>query len=82
MNQLNRWTGGTAPSFKETLGIRREAMKHPELTRDELRTQMKEMYDVELKRAKAYYERQKEYLEKNPFVDPLTGELRAKGDPG
>ncbi|NMA68853.1 MAG: hypothetical protein GX958_05485, partial [Desulfitobacterium sp.] len=81
MNQLNRWTGGTAPSFKETWDMRWEAMKHPELTRDELRTQMKEMYDVELKRAKANYERQKEYLEKNPFVDPLTGELRAKGDP-
>jgi len=81
MNQLNRLVGGTAPSLIETWRLRSEAMKHPELTRDELITQLKEMYEVDVKRYKANYQRQLEYLNKNPFVDPLTGELRADNDP-
>lgn len=81
MNQLNKWAGGTAPSFKETRDIWKEVLKHPGLARDELITQMKEGRDVELKRYKANYERQQEYLNKNPFIDPLTGKLRDKGDP-
>jgi len=81
MNQINRFFGGTAPSFKDTMHIRKEAMKHPELSRNELGTQLKEIYDVELKRAKANYARQQEYLDKNPFVDPQTGKLRDENDP-
>ncbi|GEM_PF-6477801 len=81
INQLNRWMGGTAPSFKETWDIRREAWKYPDLTKDELRIQLEEKYDVLLKRAEANYKRQQGYLSKNPFLDPTTGRLRDIGDP-
>ena len=80
-NQINRLAGGTAPSFTETLRIRREALQHPELTRDELRTKLLEQYEVTLKRAEANFMRQQELLEKNPFIDPVTGELRKLDDP-
>lgn len=79
-NQINRITGGTAPSFGETIKIWMEAFKNQELTRDELRTRLKEELDVNLKRARANYMRQQEYLSKNPFVNPITGELRKPGD--
>jgi len=80
-NQINRLAGGTAPSFTETLRIRKKALQHPELTRDELRTKLLEQYEVPLKRAEAYFMRQQELLEKNPFIDPVTGELRKLDDP-
>lgn len=81
LNQLNRLAGGTAPSFTETLRIRQEALQHPELTRDELRTKLLEQYEVTLKRAESNFMRQQELLEKNPFIDPVTGELRKLDDP-
>jgi len=81
-NQLNRLFGGTAPSFMDTMRIRFAALREdPNLSRNELITRLKELYDVELKRAEAYYERQQEYLNKNPFINPVTGELRDEGDP-
>ena len=80
-NQLNRLAGGTSPSFKETIDIWKEGTKKTGLSRDELGTQLKEKYGVETKRYKGNYERQLEYLNKNPFVDPVTGELRDKNDP-
>lgn len=80
-NQLNKWLGGTAPSAKETWNIWKKARKNPDASLQELRTQFKEEYEVGAKRGRANYEKQLEYLNKNPFVDPLTGQLRGKEDP-
>lgn len=80
-NQMNKWTGGTAPSAKETWDIWREVRKNPKKSRDELGMELKDKYDVTLKRYKANYDKQREYMNKNPFIDPLTGELRDKNDP-
>lgn len=80
-NQLNKWLGGTAPSAKETWNIWKKARKNPDASLQELRTQLKEEYEVGAKRGRANYEKQLEYLNKNPFVDPLTGQLRGKEDP-
>lgn len=78
-NQLTRILGGIAPSFGETWSTQLNAWSS-DLTKEDLRTSLRDRYEVDITRNKGMIARQVEYLEKNPFITS-GGELREAGDP-
>lgn len=78
-SQINRWAGGTAPSFKDVWAMYEAAtnanLTNPDMTRDEIANMLKELFDVEYTRFEGNIMKQEEYLSQNPFLT-YTGEKR------
>lgn len=70
-NQINKSMGGTAPSFSETMGIRKEIVANSGLSDNDLKNYMDDQLGIRDKRYESAIQKQQDHLSQNPFLTRL-----------